>query len=258
MRSTKRRRRRRNQATQAEALKAFLDFGDPDPTPVSLPRRELPPLETVSVAVLKGGRPPKVLRRRKKRRGERSPEGFFGLGEIPEGTCFQFREEMELGPGAPVYRLLRRGRALVPITHRGRPATAIVPSFELEDAELDLSDCPARPNETIRVVRPNAPRSRDYQRALRTYRRFHGVSPQAMTRIPGARARGEPRYWVGIGRALEVAYSPWAHSARKPRPPFLHTFGKRVILATDPTGRTHRFIDPTGKLRFDPDRGIVG
>lgn len=123
-----------------------------------------------------------------------------------------------------------------------------------------------RRNEMVRVHRrenPDAdPRPRnarerlELQKALRLYRKIHGVDPVRISRVSVPWKRG-PKYLVDLGRAVDVSYKPTGRSRRAGGPPYLHRFGGSAILSTDPAGKTLLTIDPKNRVRVT-SRGILG
>lgn len=88
--------------------------------------------------------------------------------------------------------------------------------------------------------------------AEKAYRRFHGVDPATVKKVPG-----RAPVLVALGQLKEVVYQP-TRGVRK-GPAFFHVFGKGATLAATPDGKHLILVPRLGKpFKVKWDRGIVG
>lgn len=96
-------------------------------------------------------------------------------------------------------------------------------------------------------------------------RRFHGRDDQ-IVRLGDDQRRSPPKYAVLVGREEAIAYRPprgsqrsgavWEHSAGDRGGGNPRQSGRRLVVADD-RGRTY-VVPGTSRMRWDPDRGLVG
>ena len=115
----------------------------------------------------------------------------------------------------------------------------------------------ARPTKASRKSNPELliltnPASPELARAVKRYRKFHGVDPKRALR----RGRGKKaKVLVGLGDMIEIVYEP--RRGQRKRVHWFHQFKRRAILATDADGNGLYIVDPSGKVMVDFSAGIV-